>query len=129
MTESALKIVAETMSAAGMRYAYGEYAEKPIEYPYFVGEYTEYSSLTEDGKSDCRFEITAYGRNTYAELEECKQKIIRAFGGCTGINMIAENGNGVAICFDNAFPVQTWDEELKKMQINLNIYEWENDAE
>ena len=39
MTEHALKIISDDMSALGVNYEFMTYDTKPIQYPYFVGEY------------------------------------------------------------------------------------------
>lgn len=124
MTKAALKIIANAMNAMGIRYGLMEYSVKPIVYPYFIGEYTESASMTEDGLTVTQFQLTGYSRTTWEALENCKEQICQYFSTVSGKTAIADNGNGVAIFYENALIIPTWDEELKKIQINLHIKEW-----
>lgn len=93
-----------------------------VEYPYFVGEYQEVESMTkeENGFQETQFILTGFTRGIWYELEEAKEKIEK------GImkTAILENGSGIAIFYDSAFPVRTGEAELKRIQINLTIQEW-----
>lgn len=126
MTKETLTIIAQAMNNIGLRYGFVEYSEKPIVYPYFVGEYTESPIMDESGRQDTTFILTGYSRTTFAELEDCKEMIKRHFP-ATGRTTIA-NGTGVAISYENAMIIPTWDEELKKMQITLKVQEWSVNA-
>lgn len=123
MTKACLKLISDCMTEIGLRYALMNFPQNPPEYPYFVGEYHE-TAETEDSLTTARFELSGYSRTTMSELEDCKERIKTFFGGTCGRTFTAENGNGIAILYDSAMPVPTWDEEMKKMQINLQVKEW-----
>lgn len=124
MTKAALKVIADAMREMGIRYGLMEYNVKPIVYPYFIGEYSESIPTTEDGKTEAQFTLTGYSRTTWDTLEDCKQQIGQKFDQINGLKVIAANGNAVAVFYENALVLPTWDEELKKIQINLNVKEW-----
>lgn len=124
MTEHALKIISDDMSALGVNYEFMTYDTKPIQYPYFVGEYQEIEPENESGEQESLFIITGYSRATWSELEVIKNKIANLYNRVTGKIVIVEDGSSVAIFYANSQVLRTGDAELKKIQINLNIKEW-----
>ena len=116
-----LKIINSMMSSLGLNYEYMEYTSVP-QYPYFVGEYIETPSDTEDGLQESTFILTGFGRSTWLELEEAKTKIENHLR--DGITVISESSSGVAVFYGNSMPIRLGDAELKKIQINLEIKEW-----
>ena len=127
MTTSALKTIADAMSALGLEYAFGVYAGDPVVYPYFVGEYTETEPMTEDGLQNTTFLLTGFHRGTWLELEQAKERIENYFNRVSGKTVITDSGSGVAIFYASAMIVPTGDAELKRIQINLSIKEWKVD--
>lgn len=124
MTTSALKTIADAMSALGLEYAFGVYAGDPVVYPYFVGEYTETEPMTEDGLQNTTFLLTGFHRGTWLELEQAKERIENYFNRVSGKTVITDSGSGVAIFYANTLIVPTGDAELKRIQINLQVKEW-----
>lgn len=124
MTTSALKTIADAMSALGLEYAFGVYAGDPVIYPYFVGEYTETEPMTEDGLQNTTFLLTGFHRGTWLELEQAKERIENYFNRVSGKTVITDSGSGVAIFYANTLIVPTGDAELKRIQINLQVKEW-----
>ena len=123
MSIRALKIVSDAMEALGIEYGFAEYAKTPVVYPYFVGEYTERESMTEDGLQEATFLLTGFHRGTWLELERAKEQIEKHFSQ-VGKVAIADDGSAVAIFYANALIVPTGDAELKSIQVNLSIKEW-----
>jgi hypothetical protein len=123
MSIRALKIVSDAMEALGIEYGFAEYAKTPVVYPYFVGEYTERESMTEDGLQEATFLLTGFHRGTWLELERAKEQIEKHFSQ-VGKVAIADDGSAVAIFYANALIVPTGDAEVKSIQINLSIKEW-----
>lgn len=123
MSIRALKIVSDAMEALGIEYGFAEYAKTPVVYPYFVGEYTERESMTEDGLQEATFLLTGFHRGTWLELEKAKEQIEKHFSQ-VGKVVIAEDGSAVAIFYANALIVPTGDAELKSIQVNLSVKEW-----
>ena len=124
MTTAALKIVSDGMDALGLEYGFGTYNGNPVKYPYFVGEYQEEASLTEDGLQETIFMLNGFSRTSWEALEIAKEAIENYFDKVSGLTMIADNGNGICIAYENALIIPTGDAELKRIQINLRIQEW-----
>lgn len=117
-----LKEISDGMEALGLNYAYLEWNDAPV-HPYFVGEYNEFESMSEDGLRESTFILTGFNRGSNSELEKARQKIEKYFNRTAGKVVITDN-SAVAIFYANAFPIRTGDAELKKIQINLTIKEW-----
>ena len=117
-----LKEINDGMEALGLNYAYLEWNDAP-KYPYFVGEYNEFESTSEDGLKESTFILTGFDRGSNSALESARQKIEKYFNRTAG-KVVITNNSAVAIFYANAFPVRTEDAELKKIQINLTIKEW-----
>ena len=121
---AALNIIKTAMKEIGVEYGFGSYQKHPIKYPYFVGEYQETESFTEDGLQESTFLLTGFSRYSWDELEQAKEKIEAYFDRVGGKTVIAENNSAVAIFYASSLIVPTGDQELKSIQINLNVKEW-----
>ena len=122
MTKAALKIISDAMQEMNLAYALGRFNGKAD--PYFVGEYQETESFTEDGLQESTFLLTGFSRGSWLTLEEAKERIEIYFNRVGGKTVIADNGAAVAIFYTHSLIVPTNDAELKRIQINLNIKEW-----
>lgn len=117
-----LKIITEQMAAIGIPYELGQWSSA-IQYPYWVGEFTEEPITAEDGLEQSTLLLTGTNRGDYLSLETDKAKIRKHFDPICGL--ITETDSGmIAVFFDGAFPVPTGEADLKRMQINLKIKEW-----
>lgn len=124
MSKDLLKVVSDGMTELGLEYEFGEYTKKRIVYPYFVGEYTETEPTTEDGLQETTFMLSGFTRDKWLTLENAKEKIERYFNKVYGKTVMVDDGSAVAVFYGNALIVPTGDEELKKIQINLQCKEW-----
>lgn len=124
MSVLAAKVVADGMNELGIEYGFGVYANHPIIYPYFVGEYTETESFREDGLQETTFILNGFSRESWFELEKAADKIREYFNKVSGKTVIAENGSAVVVFYANSLIIPTGDSELKRIQINLSIKEW-----
>lgn len=124
MSKNLLKVVSDGMAELGIEYEFGEYTKEPIVYPYFVGEYTETEPMTEDGLQETTFMLSGFSRGTWLTLENAKAKIENYFNKVYGKTVMVDDGAAVAVFYGNALIVPTGDEELKKIQINLQCKEW-----
>lgn len=124
MSKNLLKVVSDGMTELGLEYEFGEYTKEPIVYPYFVGEYTETEPMTEDGLQETTFMLSGFSRGTWLTLENAKAKIENYFNKVYGKTVIVDDGSAVAVFYGNSLIVPTGDEELKKIQINLQCKEW-----
>lgn len=124
MSKNLLKVVSDGMAELGIEYEFGEYTKEPIVYPYFVGEYTETEPMTEDGLQETTFMLSGFSRGTWLTLENAKAKIENYFNKVYGKTVMVGDGSAVAVFYGNSLIVPTGDEELKKIQINLQCKEW-----
>ena len=123
MTDNTLKVVKAAMQEMGLEYAFRRFRRK-TGYPYFVGDYMETDSLSEDGLQECTVTLTGFARGPGSEfaLETAKGKIRNYF---TLEGRAFPFGDGVVvIAYGNAQPIPTEDAELDRIQINLTVKEW-----
>lgn len=129
MTKEALKLMSDAMADMGLNYEFMEFTTVPT-YPYFVGEYQESETASEDGLQEATFILNGFARDTgegntaFLELENAKEKIYNRFGKVGGDTVITANCAAIAVFYSNALVVPTEDAELKRIQINLKIKEW-----
>lgn len=121
MTIESLKFINEALKAAGISYQFQRW-DGELKYPYFVGEYTETEPENEDGRQESSFIITGTTNGSWLSLEETKEKIKKEV---CGKSAILPNGNGIAIYYAGFLNVPTGNETMKRIQITLNIQEWE----
>ena len=127
MSEEALKYISDALEALKIPYSFMEWRIKnggKFPDPYFVGEYTEETPLNEDGLQDSTFILTGTTRGTWLSLEQAKNKIKDKFNPISGSTVILASGAGLAVFYSDSFPVPTEDENLKRIQINLQVKEW-----
>jgi len=127
MSQAVREIVKNVMKSLGIPYGFRRFVpdpDKPIPYPYFVGEYTESEPTTEDGLQESVFLLTGFSRNSFEDLEDAKERIRMQFHPVTGRVGITKDWSSVAIHYAGSQPVETGDSELSRIQINLNVKEW-----
>ena len=111
------------MSVIGVPYEFGQWSSE-VKYPYFVGELTEEPTSTEDGREASTMLLTGFARGNYLDMEIIKKQIKSHFSPVYGLRGQTDNGSTIAVYYDNAFYIPTGEADLKKLQINLNIYLW-----
>ena len=104
-------------------YEFGEWTDT-VQFPFWTGEYSEISPMSEDGEEDTTFIITGTTKGSYYQLEQHKALIENAFPKIGGYVKTLDSGNCIRIFFETAFPVPVDDNNMKRMQINLLIKEW-----
>lgn len=115
MTINGLKFIADKISSAGIPYCFEEWT-KDIQYPYFVGSYTETEPLNEDGESDSTFLLTGTTRDSWLSLEKQKSDIKNIFPE-DGLTAILEDETGIAVFYTSSMPIPTGVDELKRIQM------------
>jgi hypothetical protein len=120
-----LKFINEQMGVIGIPYEFGEWTSA-VTYPYYVGEITEESTLTEDGAEESTLILDGFHRGKFIDLENDKAKIKKHFHPIHGLRASTDSGS-IAVFFDGAFYVPTGEADLKRIQINLKIKEWKGD--
>lgn len=124
MLKETLKLISDAMESMQIPYEYAEWASAELPSPFFVGEYQEIEPLNESGLQENLFILTGTSRNTWAELEDAKEKIAAYFNKVSGRTVITASGAAVAVFYSNGLVVPTGDAELKRIQINLEVKEW-----
>ena len=119
-----LNVIKDAMEGIGVPYEFMQWTD-PVQYPYFVGEYSEVPTVAEDGSKESTMILTGTTKGSWLELEIYKGKIEALFHPACGLRQSTQNG-GVAIFYENSFPVPTGEADLKRIQINLRIHEWRN---
>ena len=122
MTKELLAYINTCLETAQVPYEFMVWTQG-LSFPFFVGEYSEETPLTEDGLEQGVFILTGTTNNNLLELETYKETIKNLFPD-VGKTAILANGSGVAVSFSNAFPVPTGEQGLHIIQINLNYKEW-----
>ena len=125
MQKETAKFISDALAAVGIPYEFEEF-NSSIESlnRYWVGDYSETEPLSEDGLEETTFILTGYAKEDMLILENDKQTIKQLFPTISGNRAILDNGSGVAIFYENALPVPTGDDFIKKIQINLINKEW-----
>jgi hypothetical protein len=117
-----LKVLNQQMEALNLTYEFGQMTKSPPTYPYWVGDYTEPESTTEDGKEEPTILLTGFARGKFIELETQKKIIKDHFK--QGVSVITESGAAVVIFYGGSFNVPSDELDLKKCQVNLSIKLW-----
>ena len=80
MTTAVLKFINNAMESAGIPYEFMEYTSSiDAISAYWVGEYSESSSIAEDGGQETQFILTGTGKGSWFDLEQQKTKIEKLF--------------------------------------------------
>lgn len=119
---SVLNIIGNELNGLGIPYEYMEWTDG-VQYPYWVGEYSEVTTDAEDGGKEYTFMLTGTTKGTWLELEEARTKIETHFPVAGGFKTSTET-DGVVIFYENAIPVPTGEADLKRIQVNLRIKYW-----
>ena len=88
---------------------------------YFVGEYSEIGGNSEDGMVEGEIILSGFTRATYADLNAWRDKIYKQF---RNGERNFDNGKGCVICYSHAMTVPSDVENVKRMEIYLNTFEW-----
>ncbi len=123
---SALGIIATELNRIGVPYEFMEWTD-PVQYPYWVGEYSEVPPATEDGGKEATLMLTGTTNTKFGgswlELEQSRSDIEKLFHPIYGLRIPVTDGV-VVILYENSFPVPTGEADLKRIQVNLRIKEW-----
>lgn len=125
MTTQGLTYMKQCLEDLGIPYEYMMWTGD-LQDPYFVGEYSEIQTDNEDGLIESDFFLTGTTKQTYLELEQIKEQI-RNYFTCDGITDIMENGWGIAVSYETAFPVPSIEEGVSRINITLRVKEWKGE--
>lgn len=118
-----LKFINNQMGMIDISYEYGQWSSE-IRYPYWVGEITEEPTNAEDGQGVSTMLLTGFHRGKMIDLLSDMEKIKRRFNPIHGFRGKTASGGSIAVFFDGFFTIPTGEADLKKVQINLKIFEW-----
>lgn len=127
--KSVLKLIASEMKKTGVDYHFMKNKKKKITYPYFVGELLPIDPTTEDGEKEFTLVLDGFNREsettdgTLFELLEEAEKIEEHFPSVEGLTALVKN-QVIAVYFLNCQSVESGDEQLEKVQVNLSIKTW-----
>ncbi|MBO5957545.1 MAG: hypothetical protein J6Q39_08320 [Bacteroidales bacterium] len=120
-----LTVIKQEMDILEVNYEPMEWTSKTIPSDgYWVGEWTEVPTLTEDGKEEYTFILTGTTRGEWSDLEADKDRIKEHFPSVGGFRCQKDNGDVIIVFFNGSFPVPTGEMGLKRMQINLDVMVW-----
>lgn len=122
MIETALGIINDELNIIDVPYEFMRWTT-PVGDRYWVGEYSETTTNTEDGYEEGTLLLTGTTKGLWSVLMRDRATIKDHFPHIGGLRKDTDNG-AVVIYYDNSFPVPTGDADLKRMQINLQIKAW-----
>ena len=122
MIEAMLGIVKNAMQSNNIPYEFMRF-KSDVEDRYWVGEYSEVTTDTEDGYNEYTMLLTGTTQNAWLELIKDTEKMKDHFPQIGGLRTANEEGV-VVIFYDNSFPVPTGEANLKRIQVNLHIKTW-----
>lgn len=122
MIETTLGIVKDELKNIGVNYEFMRWTSDKVD-PYWVGEYSETATDTEDGYEEGTLILTGTTKKLWAVLMQDKAKIKDHFPSIGGLRKTTDQG-AVVIFYGNSFPVPTGEADLKRIQINLQIKQW-----
>lgn len=122
MIENALGIVSDELNIIGVPYEFMRWTSQ-VNDRYWVGEYSETPTDTEDGYEEGTLILTGTTQNSWLELMNDRVKIKDHFPTIGGFRKTTDNGV-VVIFYENSFPVPTGEANLKRIQVNLQIKAW-----
>lgn len=122
MIETALGITNTELKKIGVPYEFMRWTSH-VKDRYWVGEYSETPTDTEDGYEEGTLILTGTTKNLWSVLMQDRAKIKDHFSKIGGLRTSTNKGT-VVIFYDNSFPVPTGEADLKRIQINLQIKAW-----
>ena len=118
-----LKFIKEQMGIIAIPYAFGQWSSEEHNL-YFVGEINESTTNTEDGLEQSTMLLTGFCRGDFADLLESMETIKSHFSPVHGLRGQTDSGSTIAVFFDGYFIIPNDGSGVKRIQINLKIYEW-----
>lgn len=122
MIEAALGIAKDELHNIDVPYEFMRWTST-VEDRYWVGEYSETSTDTEDGYEEGTLILTGTTKGLWSVLMQDRARIKDHFSKIDGLRKSTDQGT-VVIFYDNSFPVPTGEADLKRIQVNLQIKAW-----
>ena len=122
MIEKVLGIANDELKKIDVPYEFMRWTST-VEDRYWVGEFTETPTDTEDGYEEGTLILTGTTRSSWLALMQDREKIKDHFPTISGFRKTTDNGV-VVIFYENTLPVPTGEADLKRIQVNLQIKAW-----
>lgn len=122
MIQSILATIGTELNNIGVPYAFMRWTSPDTD-RYWVGEYTENPTNTEDGYEEGTLILTGTTKDTWLELMQDQEKIKDHFPVAGGLRIPTDSGV-VVIFYGHSFPVPTGEACLKRLQVNLQVKAW-----
>lgn len=123
MIQTILGIATKELNDIGIPYEFMRWTDSVVPETYWIGEYTETATLTEDGYEEGTLLVTGTTQGSWIKMLQDTAKIKDHFPSICGLRTSTDNGT-VVIFYDNCIPVQTGQANLKRMQVNLRVKAW-----
>lgn len=123
MIEKALGIANEELNNIDVPYEFMRWTSNDKPNRYWIGEYSEIPTNTEDGYEEGTLILTGTTEDLWSVLIQDRVKIKDHFPSICGLSKTTNTGV-VVIFYENSFPVPTGDANLKRIQVNLRIKAW-----
>lgn len=123
MIETAIGIANNELKKIDVPYEFMRWTSTNIPNRYWIGEYSETPTETEDGYEEGTLILTGTTKDLWSVLMQDREKIKDHFPKIGGLRIVTETGV-VVIFYDDSTPVPTGDANLKRIQINLQIKAW-----
>lgn len=117
-----LKLIRNEFSSLDIPY-YFENWDDELELPYVVGELSEVPNDNECGLSEYSLTLTCEDVNSYSKLLQINEKIKNEYKHNKKITL---DNSAIVIGYENMITVPVEAEDIKRIQINLNIKLWED---
>ena len=112
-----LKIINNELNTMNIPYTFDGW-DKELELPQFIGEISETPTLNEDGLSEYTFILTGYAiKNEVGYLFEVAERLKERYKPSKIVD-------GMVIMYNNAMPIETNTDDLKRIEITLKIKKW-----
>ena len=122
MIEKVLGITKDELKKINVPYEFMRWTST-VEDRFWVGEYLETPTDTEDGYKEGTLILTGTTKSSWLVLMQDREKIENHFPSIGGLRKTTDTG-AVVIFYENSLPIPTGEEDLKRIQINLQIKVW-----
>lgn len=122
MIEKVLGVINTELHSLDVPYEFMRWS-KSVEDRYWVGEFNETPTDSEDGYEEATLILTGTTNGLWSVLLQDREKIEDHFPTVYGLRVTTDKGT-VVIFYDNALPVPTGEANLKRLQVNLKIKAW-----
>lgn len=123
MIETVLACAKTEMTNIDLPYDFMIWKKKTVPDRYWIGEYTEVPSLTEDGYKEYTLHLTGTTKGTWLSLLDDKKKIEEHFPDIGGLRIATTDGV-VVFYYENSNTIPTGDANLKRIQVDLKVKTW-----